>query len=124
MDRRAMTLLIVEDDPSIRGLIVATVPEEWAVVEARDGAEAVTLAREHRPHAAIVDHDLPVVPGDEVCQVLRRESWAGSLRLIALTGRDDEQVRRDFLRAEVDAILTKPFSPVQLLDLIDVWQRI
>ncbi len=118
-----MTVLVVEDDPSIRTLIAVTLPDDWQVVEAGDGIEGIALAREHRPDAIILDHDLPLVVGSEVCRVLRGEAWAADTRMVAITGSADPAVRRAFADAGVDAFLSKPFSPVQLLDLLDSWDH-
>lgn len=117
-----MVVLVVEDDEALRRLILATLPDEWVAIEAADGMEALALARRHQPDAVILDHDLPMLDGAAVCEVLRREAWAGDSRIIALTGSDDRQVRRLFADAGADAFLQKPFSPVQLLDLLDRWE--
>lgn len=120
----AMTVLVVEDDDALRSLIVATLPDDWDIIEARDGMEAIALAREHRPDALILDHELPMLEGSEVCRVVRREPWAHATRILALTGSDDRAVRRLFADAGADAFLQKPFSPVQLLDLLDRWETL
>ena len=122
MDGR-FRLLVVEDDDPIRALIVATVPEAWEVAEAADGMEALALARRHEPHAIVLDHNLPMLTGAEVCEVLKREPWCRErCRIVGLTGNGDGSVRRAFSEAGADAFLNKPFSPVQLLDLIDSWE--
>lgn len=119
-----MTVLVVEDDASIRVLIRATLPDDWVVIEAGDGMEAIALARRHRPDAIILDHNLPMLEGSAVCRVLRREPWAQHVRIVAVTGSDDVEVRRLFADAGADAFLQKPFSPVQLLDLLDRWEAL
>lgn len=119
----AMTVLVVEDDDAVRTLITATLPERWALLEATDGMEAIATARLHRPNAILLDHDLPMLEGAEVCRVLRREPWCQRTRIIALTASSDATVRGAFAEAGVDAFLNKPFSPVQLLDLLDAWER-
>lgn len=116
-------LLIVEDDDAIRALIAVTVPEEWEVLEARDGMEALELARQHEPNAIILDHNLPMLSGAEVCAVLKREAWcATACRIVGLTASGDIEVRQAFSEAGADAFVNKPFSPVQLLDLMDAWE--
>lgn len=117
-----MKLLIAEDDPSIRSLIELTVPDDWTVLLARDGVEAVSLARQHRPDAVIVDHTMPVLTGVEVCEVLAREDWRADCTIIALTASRDQDVRRKMTTAGADAFLSKPFSPVELLDLLGAQQ--
>ena len=120
---RPFTLLVVEDDAPIRALIVATVPEEWHVIEAIDGMEALEKAREHEPDAIVLDHNLPMLSGAEVCQVLKREAWcAKRCRIVGLTASGDLAVRQAFSEAGADAFVNKPFSPVQLLELVDAWE--
>lgn len=114
------TLLIVEDDEAIRSLIAATVPETWTVLEAGDGIEALSLAQAHMVDAAVLDHDLPLLDGASVCSALRQAG--DGLRIVALTAHTTGDVRRAFTEAGADAVLTKPFSPVQLLDLLEEWE--
>jgi CheY-like chemotaxis protein len=120
---RVMTVLVVEDDDAVRLLIAATLPERWTVLEARDGMEGIAVARRRRPDAILLDHELPMLEGTEVCRVLRREDWCRRTRIIALTASSDGRVRQAFAEAGADAFLNKPFSPVQLLDLLDAWER-
>lgn len=123
MDVRGTTVLVVEDDEPIRALITATLPEDWAVVEAADGMEALALAREHQPDAVLLDHDLPLLDGVEICRVLRRDPATDGCRIIAVTANDDPRVRDAFTGAGADAVLTKPFSPMQLLQMLETWER-
>lgn len=123
MEATGTTVLVVEDDEPIRMLMTATLPEEWAVVEAADGMEALALAREHRPDAVLLDHDLPLMSGVEVCQVLRRDPGTERCRIIAVTANDDPRVRDAFTIAGADAVLLKPFSPMQLLAMLESWER-
>lgn len=120
----SMKVLVVEDDEALRGLILATLPDDWTVIEAGDGMEAIAVARANRPDAVILDHDLPMIAGADVCEILRRETWTDDTYILALTGSDDRHVRRRFADAGADAFLLKPFSPVQLLDLLDRWERV
>lgn len=117
-----MSVLVVEDDEAIRALIVATLPERWSVLEAVDGLEALAVARAHGPHAVILDHRLPLLTGVEVCATLRREDPVRRRRIVGLTASNDNDIRQAFIDAGADAFLNKPFSPVQLLDLLDSWE--
>lgn len=116
-----MRLLIAEDDRSVRELIALTVPDEWDVYEATDGVEAVELARTHQPHAIILDQDMPILTGAEVCEVVGREPWRDGCTIVGLTASRDAAVRREMIEAGADAFLEKPFSPVALLKLLDAW---
>lgn len=115
-------VLIVEDDVAIRSLIAATIPDDWDVLEVGDGLEALVAARRYRPDAIILDHDLPLLSGAEVCAALRAEPWCRGVGIVALTAHEDTGLRRAFAAAGADAFVTKPFSPVALLDLLDRWE--
>lgn len=116
-----MRLLIAEDDRSIRELIALTVPDEWDVLEATDGIEAVELARTHQPDAIILDQEMPVLRGAEVCEVIGREPWREHCTIVGLTASREPEVRREMIQAGADAFLEKPFSPVELLQLLNAW---
>lgn len=116
-----MRLLIAEDDRSIRELIALTVPDDWEVVLATDGVEAIELARRYQPDAIILDQDMPVVRGAEVCELVHKEAWRPRCTIVALTASRDPEVRREMIQAGADAFLEKPFSPVELLQLLDAW---
>lgn len=116
-------ILVVEDDDAIRTLILATLPEAWHALEAADGLEAIALAQREHPDVIILDFHLPLVTGEEVCGTIRREAWSQQCRIVGLTASSDPDVRRSMSEAGIDAFLNKPFSPVQLLDLIDSWEN-
>ena len=116
-------LLIVEDDRGIRELIGHTVPAGWDVTFAADGIEALAAARTIQPDAIILDHQLPVLTGAEVLELLQRESWRDRCTIVALTTSYDPDVRRQMTLAGADAFLHKPFSPVELLEMLEVWEH-
>ncbi|MBW3576677.1 MAG: response regulator [Actinobacteria bacterium] len=118
-----MRVLIAEDDGALRSLIAATVPAHWEVHEATDGVETVAAARRLQPDAIILDHQMPVITGVEVCRLLAAEPWRGSCRVVALTGVRDAEIRRQMAAAGADAFLEKPFSPIELIELVSVWER-
>lgn len=117
---RRHTVLVVEDDEHLRKLIVATVPDDWHVVEAEDGLEGLSMAQIHRPDAVVLDHGLPLLDGATVCSALRRAGHPA--RIVALTAYHDPEVREAFTEAGADAVLLKPFSPMRLLDLLERWE--
>ena len=116
-------LLIAEDDRSIRELIGHTVPDGWDVTFATDGIEALAAARLIKPDAIILDHNLPVLTGAQVCELLRQEPWRPECTVVALTASYDPDVRRQMTAAGTDAFLQKPFSPVELLEMLEVWEH-
>ncbi len=109
-------VLVVDDDPGLRLLLRTTLPASEFDVEEADSAEtAAETARFFRPEVVILDVDLPGKDGLTFCRELKRS--ARPPHVILLTGAD---IERDRLRtAGADASLRKPFSPVELLMLVD-----
>lgn len=112
--------MIVDDDPFIRKLIATTLEDVagFRLFEAGDGEEAVSLAAEVEPSLVFLDIDMPRLDGIEACRRLRALSKGNQATIVMLTaaGPDEERAARD---AGSDLFLTKPFSPLELLRLVD-----
>jgi CheY-like chemotaxis protein len=115
------TILIVDDDPSIRRLIAATLEDVsgYRMTEAGDGLQAVERARDARPAIVFLDIDMPRLDGIETCRRLRSEPNTADATIVMLTGDSDHDAERDARAAGADLFLTKPFSPLHLLRLVD-----
>jgi two-component system chemotaxis response regulator CheY len=114
-------VLIVDDDHFIRKLIVTTLEgvSAFELHEAADGEEAVEVARREGPRLVFLDIDMPRMDGIEACRQMRGEpSMAGS-RIVMLTASADATARSRAEAAGADRFLTKPFSPLDLLRLVD-----
>jgi len=113
-------LLIVDDDPGIRGLVRMTLGRgDYEILEAADGEEALTLARRHRPDLVLLDVDMPGRSGVEVCRALRDDPDTAGFPVVMLTARAGPLDRKRGLKAGADDYLTKPFSPLALLRKVD-----
>jgi DNA-binding response OmpR family regulator len=115
----AAIVLIVDDDPFIRRLIATTLEDVsgFEVRQAGDGEAAVEVAAAEPPAIVFLDIDMPRMDGISACRALREAHGAGP-RIVMLTaaGRDQEEAA---LQAGADLFLTKPFSPLDLLRLVD-----
>ena len=107
------TILVVEDEPQIAGLVRDYLEHAgFAVVAAADGRAALALARARRPDAVVLDLGLPVVDGLDVIRALRRDS---TVPIVVLTARGDESDRIAGLELGADDYVVKPFSPKELV---------
>jgi CheY-like chemotaxis protein len=115
------TILIVDDDPMIRRLIATTLEDVagYRLQEAADGAEAVERAVEAKPEIVFLDLDMPNLNGIEACRRLRSDPATAGATIVMLTGHSDRGTERGALAAGADLFLTKPFSPLHLLRLVD-----
>ena len=115
------TILIVDDDASIRRLIATTLEDVsgYRMSEAGDGEEAVRRARDVQPSIVFLDLDMPRLNGIETCRRLKSEPVTADATVVMLTGDSDQEAELEARRAGADLFLTKPFSPLHLLRLVD-----
>ena len=113
------SVLIVDDDAFIRKLISTTLEDiaGFALVEAADGEEALKAAVRHRPRIVFLDVDMPHLDGLRVCRALRAVADLDETRIVMLTAGTEHE--HDARAAGADLFLTKPFSPLDLLRLVD-----
>src|SRR3990172_7115004 len=105
-------VLIVEDEHDLAGVIKHTLERggdaEAEIVSSGDAALKAVAARP--PDLIILDLNLPVLSGTEVCRILRSPSDARHVPIIMLTARAGEQDRVSGLELGADDYMTKPFS--------------
>lgn len=115
------SVLIVDDDQFIRRLIATTLEDvtQLELHEAADGLEAVEIARRERPALVFLDVDMPALNGIDVCRQLRTDATTSEATIVMLTAAEGGGVERRAEEAGADLFLCKPFSPLDLLRLVD-----
>lgn len=109
------TILIVDDEPVMRALLRATLePTGARIVEAADGSEALEMAWQERPDAAIVDVGLPRLSGVDVCRALQTNPEPPAVILI--TG---NVYAEELESCGAEDVFGKPFSPDELLAAVE-----
>ena len=109
----AHTILLVDDEPTLRETLAETLEEEgFRVITAADGREALVRFRESPPDLVLLDLMLPEISGIEVCRQIHRES---AVPILMLTARDSELDKVVGLELGADDYVTKPFSLRELL---------
>jgi CheY-like chemotaxis protein len=114
-------VLVVDDDPFIRKLIATTLEDvaDFELHEAADGLEAIAVARSKQPTVVFLDVDMPRLNGIEACRQLRGDPATSGMTIVMLTAAHGDSVERSAEEAGADLFLTKPFSPLDLLRLVD-----
>ena len=114
------TVLIADDEPSMRLLVHATIEsDDYKVVEAVDGAEAWRMIKEQKPSLVLLDVQMPGRTGLEVLALLKGDPELAGTRVILLTSKAQETDIEKGLIAGADFYLTKPFSPLDLLTRVE-----
>ena len=106
------TILICDDEPTLRELVRVSLDGDFDFVEANDGITAIDLAREVRPDAIVLDLMLPRLSGLEVLAQLRSEESMRSIPILVMTAWND--TREAALAAGANSFITKPFDPDEL----------
>jgi len=114
------TVLIVEDHAEIRELIRITLEfDDYRIVEAGTGVAGLRAAELHRPALILTDVMMPDgMDGVALCRRVRAHPDLHDTKLIILSAKTQDADRAAGLEAGADAYLTKPFSPLELLDVI------
>ncbi|HET8653836.1 MAG TPA: HD domain-containing phosphohydrolase [Gaiellaceae bacterium] len=111
-------VLIVDDDAGLRMLLRATLTaDELEVAEAEDAQRASDLVRFWRPAIVLLDVAMPGIDGLSFCAELKGRPAFGSPAVVLLTG--TELADEEAARAGADALLRKPFSPLELVGVLD-----
>ena len=109
-------VLIVEDEPDIRELVVHHLKRDgYQVSAASSGEEALRQVRAGPPDLVLLDLMMPAMDGLEVCRRLRQDPATAALPIVMLTAKGDEVDRVLGLEIGADDYIVKPFSPKELL---------
>ena len=113
------TILVVEDNPDMRtGLQVSLEIEDYSVVTANDGEEALALLATFVPDLILADLKMPHMDGLQLLDEIRKnEAWV-DIPVIIVTAVMDPTIQSDIKDRGVHAYITKPFKLVALLDAV------
>ena len=107
------SVLVVDDDPHIRQLLVFALGKAgFTTAEAADGEVALAAVERHAPDLVVLDINMPRMDGLEVCRRLRA---AGDTPVLFLSSRDDEIDRVVGIELGADDYVVKPFSPREVV---------
>lgn len=112
-------VLVVDDDPLIRDVLRTILDlEEFTVRVAEDGEAALAAVATRIPQVVVCDVTMPGIDGYEVCRRLKSSGPTAEVPVILLTASDRAEDRAAGADAGCDAYLTKPFSPLHLIEVI------
>ncbi|MED7927115.1 response regulator [Nonomuraea sp. LP-02] len=112
-------VLVVDDDEVIRQLIAVNLNLEGFEVEtATDGQDCLDRVRDIKPDVITLDVMMPCLDGWSTAERLRTEPDTSHIRVVLVTARAQDDDRRRGLGIGVDAYLTKPFDPAELIEVV------
>ena len=115
------TILIVEDDRSIRELYLLKFQlEGFTVAAAEDGQQGLAAAKKIKPDLILLDIMMPVMKGDEMLTKLRAEDWGASIRVVILTNLSKDEAPQSLRFLHVDRYVVKAHhTPKQIIDIVN-----
>jgi len=117
-------ILIADDEPDILEIIQFNLQAEgYEVVTAKNGDEAIEMAKKHEPDLIILDIMMPGKNGIEVCNLLRLQPLFNDTLIVFLTALSDEGTEIKGLETGADDYLTKPISPKVLVSKVNALFR-
>jgi CheY-like chemotaxis protein len=116
MPERAVRLLLIDDEASIREVTKATLEAtgNWDVTLADTGALGVSLATEIQPDLILVDLMMPDMDGLATFNALRHEQSLSNIPVAFFTAKASMEERQQFDRMGVTGVISKPFEPLAL----------
>jgi DNA-binding response OmpR family regulator len=113
-------ILVVDDDPSVRGLVRDVLEVEgYDVALAEDGFAALRRIDAGRPDCVVLDVMMPGMDGHAVLSRIRASDGGANLPVVMLTAASDDEQAWQAWSGGVDYFLAKPFDPSELLRYLD-----
>ena len=109
-------ILIADDEDILRMLIVDTLEDDYEIDEAKDGLEASQKIKDKNYDLVILDFMMPHLTGLEVLKAMRKDQ--NQTPVLMLTAKTQDADRNDALSMGADYFMPKPFSPLELHELV------
>lgn len=110
------TLLVVDDDPDIRKLLLDVFQPTYKVLEASNGEDALVVALEKQPDVILSDVMMPLMSGTELCSKIKRNLNTSHIPVVLVTAKSEYEHVVEGLETGADEYISKPFD-IQLLQL-------
>lgn len=104
-------ILIADDSNIILNLLEKSIQDEYSIIKARNGEEAIKCIQENNLYAILLDLNMPNSNGFEVLEYLKTENLLNTLPVIVITGDDTEDTIKKAFSYGVLDVLNKPFNP-------------
>lgn len=113
-------VLVVDDEKVIRRLVEVTLStEDYKIIQADNGKDAVEIAGSEKPDLIIMDIMMPGdMDGLEAVRILKNDPETKDSFIIMLTAKGQDDDRKKCLEAGADDYLAKPFSPLELINKV------
>ncbi len=113
-----LKVLVADDEASVRLTVSKLLGEEFTVLQARDGKEAIAITLAEKPDIILLDVMMPNVDGYTACSTIKQEKATKAIPVVMLTALDFDLNRELAIQIGANAYITKPFLPEDLRSTI------
>jgi CheY-like chemotaxis protein len=110
-------ILIVDDLEGVRRMLIYALEDDYNVLQASNGLEAIELAHNLHPDVIVMDLDMPVMDGVEATSQIKSTPSLADIKVLAVTGQNDSEKSR-LVKDECDAFIEKPFHVDELVEAV------
>jgi twitching motility two-component system response regulator PilH len=113
-------IMVVDDSPTeLKLMSEPFLSQDYDVVTATDGDEALAIAEREKPHLIVLDVVMPKMNGFQVCREIKKSEGLKNTKVILLTSKDSESDKFWGKKQGADCYMTKPFSSDDLLQTVN-----
>jgi CheY-like chemotaxis protein len=114
-------IVLAEDDPSMRFLIAETLraDQRYRLFLVGSGSETLEVARREQPDLLLLDIDLPLINGLEICRQVKADPRMQQTQVVMITAMAQDRYRHEAATVGAVEYFTKPFSPLALLRKVE-----
>ena len=124
MTEQKKTILVVEDDPANRDLLISVFNEEgYEINSSIDGSDTLELARRHKPGVILMDIQLPNASGKDYIRQLKADDELSQIPVIAVTTQVMRGDEEDIRASGCDEYISKPFEIIHILNVVEKLYR-
>lgn len=116
---RLPLILVIDDEPEIRELVRDILCEQYQIVEARDGHDALAIMKYKRPALIISDIIMPIMDGVKLLAELKNNQYTNHIPVIFLSSKTAIEDQISGYERGLETFITKPFNPKHLLAVVN-----
>lgn len=113
-------IIVADDERALRLLVVGTLEiREYNMLETDNGIDALDMVKKERPDLIILDVMMPGMTGYEVCKHIKSNPDLVETKVLILTAKGQQTDKEAAKEVSADYYLSKPFSPMELLSMVE-----